>query len=104
MIKWGMQSGETTNQGDATVPYENVGSCDGICPTRGTRCSPCPQESTEDNRTPITLGMRVYNYYDGEWVEVVRMPREFDRGWFQVENERGGRYSLNGARVSTKAP
>jgi lipocalin len=48
--------------------------------------------------------MRVYNYYDGEWVTVTRMPREYDNGWFQVTTDGGGTYSLNGARVSTRVP
>jgi len=104
VIKWGMNEGETTAKGEIRMPYENVGSCDGVCPRSGTRCSPCPQLSTEDNRTPITLGMRVYNYYDGEWVTVTRMPREYDNGWFQVTTDGGGTYSLNGARVSTRVP
>lgn len=87
------------------MPYQNVGDCDGICPTRGTRCSPCPQLSTEDDRTPITLGMRLWNYYDGEWVTVTRMPRpEFDRGWFEATRDDGTKTSLNGVRVAARKP
>ncbi len=75
------------------MAYQNVGSCDGVCPPKGTRCSPCPQLSTEDNRTPIVEGMRVFNYYDGEWGIVTDIRED---GWFKVNGT-----SLNGARVST---
>lgn len=68
------------------------------------RASDCPDLTTEDNRTPIVLGMRLFNYYDCEWVTVVEMPQPNDDGWFEVENENGRRYSLNGVRVSTKEP
>lgn len=81
------------------MPYKNVGDCDGICPARGTRCSPCPQTSTEDNRTPILEGSRVYNYYDGKW-GVVHDIKE--NGWFLLEHDDGTRAVLNGARVSSR--
>jgi hypothetical protein len=83
-------------------PYQYVGSCDGVCPVFGTRCSPCPQLSTEDNRTPIHEGDLLYNYYDGWWGRV-RDIREYD-GWFTLVEEggTGRRASLNGARCSTK--
>jgi hypothetical protein len=86
------------------MPYDNVGDCDGICPTRGTRCSPCPQLSTEDDRTPITLGMRLWNYYDGEWVTVTELPREYSAGWFEVTNDAGSQYTLNGVRTAARKP
>ncbi len=65
------------------------------------RPSDCSDLTTEDNRTPIVLGMRLYNYYDCEWVKVTELP-QYNDGWFEVENEKGRRYSLNGVRVSTK--
>ena len=82
--------------------YKNgisVGSCDGNCPLRGARCSPCPELKTEDNRTPITEGLRVYNYYDGFWgvVEDIR-----EDGWFTLRGDDGSRTSLNGTRVSSR--
>jgi hypothetical protein len=89
-----------STDGSRERPYQNVGSCDGICPPAPRpRCSPCPQLSTEDNRTPIALGMRLYNYYDGEWGTVTEMPTEYSNGWFQLTNDRGHRTSLNGVRV-----
>lgn len=68
------------------------------------RDSGCEDLTTEDNRTPITLGMRLFNYYDCEWVTVTEMPDEYSRGWFEVTNDNGKRYSLNGVRVSTRTP
>ena len=82
--------------------YKNgisVGSCDGNCPARGARCSPCPELTTEDNRTPIAEGDHLYNYYDGWW-GVVHDVRE--NGWFTLVGEDGRRASLNGVRVSTR--
>jgi hypothetical protein len=93
----------TEPNGTAEAPYQYVGSCDGVCPpAHRPRCSACPQLSTEDNRTPITLGMRLYNYYDGEWGTVTEMPTEYSNGWFALTTDDGYRTSLNGVRVSTK--
>lgn len=68
------------------------------------RDSACEDLTTEDNRTPITLGMRLFNYYDCEWVTVTEMPTAWSRGWFEVTNDNGKSYSLNGVRVSTREP
>jgi hypothetical protein len=49
--------------------------------------------------------MRLWNYYDGEWVTVTRMPRpEFDRGWFEATRDDGTKTSLNGVRVAARKP
>lgn len=58
--------------------------------------------TTEDNGTPITEGMLVYNYYDGEWGRVRYIPGPFGTtydGWFYVNQK-----LLNGVRVSTTDP
>lgn len=68
------------------------------------RASDCPDLTTEDDRTPIILGMRLYNYYDGVWGTVTKMPGEYDRGWFEFTDDAGKRTSLNGVRVSTTNP
>jgi hypothetical protein len=94
----------TEPNGTAEAPYQNVGSCDGVCPRSGARCSPCPQLLTEDNRTPIAEGMRLYNYYDGEWGTVAEMPTEYSNGWFTFVTDDGYRSSLNGVRVATTNP
>lgn len=66
------------------------------------RPSDTTELTTEDNRTPITEGMVVYNYYDGEWGRVRFIPGPFGTrydGWFYVNDK-----LLNGARVSTTDP
>ena len=76
---------------------ERPRSCDlSQCPASGPRCSPCPQLSTEDNRTPIVEGMEVFNYYDGEWGIVENISPD---GWFTVNGT-----PLNGVRVSSVEP
>lgn len=98
-------SAQPAEDGTRAHPYTHVGTCDGICPPAfAPRCSACPALTTEDNRTPITLGMRLYNYYDGDWGTVTEMPTEYSRGWFQFTTDDGYRCSLNGVRVSTHAP
>ena len=69
------------------------------------RASDCPDLSTECCHRPITLGMVLWNYYDGEWVVVTKLPGEWDRGWFDTVplkflalGLRGD--SLNGVRVA----
>lgn len=63
------------------------------------RNSACADLTTEDNRTPITDGMVVFNYYDGEWGIVKFQPWTLEDGWFTVNGT-----SLNGVRVSTYDP
>lgn len=68
-----------------------------------TRCSQCPDATTEDaSRTPITVGLRVFNYYDRKWGVVTTPPD--DQGWFDVEHDDGTSAYLNGARVSIRDP
>lgn len=67
------------------------------------RASDCTDLTTEDNRTPITEGMRLFNYYDCKWGTVGRVdPR--DNGWFEFHHEDGTSTTLNGVRVSTVDP
>ena len=66
------------------------------CPRFWPRCSPCPQLSTEDNRTPIVEGMTLFNYYDGSWGVVSDIRQD---GWFSLNGT-----SLNGVRCSTVDP
>ena len=76
------------------------------------RASACPDLTTEDNRTPITLGQVLWNYYDGEWVVVTAMPQPWTSdGWFLVKpliclhlGAPGTGYSLNGVRVACRPP
>lgn len=65
------------------------------------RPSDCSELTTEDNRTPIVTGMRLYNYYDCEW-GVVGEIHHYD-GWFDFKQDNGRTTSLNGVRVSTKS-
>jgi hypothetical protein len=85
------------------MAYKNVGSCAGICPVSGPRCSPCPQPSTEDNRTPLTVGLRVFNYYDGIW-GTVEEPPKYEGDWWKIRYDDGGSDRLNGVRLSTVDP
>lgn len=69
------------------------------------RASACPDLLTEDNRTPIVDGMKVYNYYDCKWGIVQFIPGPYGTesdGWFYHIDEQGGRTLLNGVRVSTR--
>lgn len=68
------------------------------------RASDCEDLTTEDNRTPITLGMRLFNYYDCKWGVVTEMPSEYSRGWFDFTHDDGTKTTLNGVRVSTVKP
>jgi hypothetical protein len=63
------------------------------------RASDCPDLTTEDNRTPIVEGMRLYNYYDCKWGVVHDIRSD---GWFSFHQDDGTRTTLNGVRVSTK--
>jgi hypothetical protein len=63
------------------------------------RSSACKDLTTEDNGTPITDGMMLFNYYDGEWGKVVFGPYTHEDGWFSINGT-----SLNGVRVSTYDP
>lgn len=63
------------------------------------RASHCSDLTTEDNRTPITEGQRLFNYYDQKWGTVGRIDSD---GWFDFHHEDGTKALLNGARVSTK--
>lgn len=65
------------------------------------RPSACPDLTTEDNRTPIVVGMRLFNYYDGKWGRVGQIEAT---GWFEFVHEDGTRTTLNGVRVSTVEP
>lgn len=66
------------------------------------RASNCPDLTTEDNRTPIVVGMRLFNYYDAKWGHVERIYG--DDGWFTFRHDDGTSASLNGVRVSTIDP
>lgn len=57
--------------------------------------------TTEDNRTPITKGMHLFNYYDCKWGKVGDIGRD---GWFDFHHEDGTRTTLNGVRVATTDP
>lgn len=65
------------------------------------RPSACPDLTTEDNRTPITTGLRLYNYYDCKWGTVGVIGTD---GWFRFHHEDGTTATLNGVRVSTVKP
>lgn len=66
------------------------------------RSSNCSDLTTEDNRTPIVEGMRLFNYYDAKWGVVGRIDRS--DGWFDFIHDDGSRALLNGVRVSTVEP
>ncbi len=66
------------------------------------RPSACPDLTTEDNRTPIVPGLRLFNYYDCKWGIVGE--RIDPDGWFDFIHEDGTRALLNGVRVSTVKP
>ena len=66
------------------------------------RESACPDLTTEDNRTPIKLGDRLFNYYDGKW-GIVGEEAASD-GWFRFDHDDGTYAILNGVRVSTVDP
>ena len=69
------------------------------------RPSNCADLFTEDNRTPIVNGMRLYNYYDCKWGTVEFIPGKFGTesdGWFNLLQEDGSKALLNGVRVSTR--
>jgi hypothetical protein len=65
------------------------------------RASACTDLTTEDNRTPITPGQRLFNYYDCKWGTVGAIGTD---GWFDFTHEDGTRATLNGVRVSTVNP
>lgn len=65
------------------------------------RASACPDLTTEDNRTPIVEGMRLFNYYDQKWGVVGEIGRD---GWFKFRHDDGTSAILNGVRVSTINP
>jgi hypothetical protein len=68
------------------------------------RNSDCSELTTEDNRTSIQDGQRLYNYYDGKWGIVEFIPGRFGTsydGWFMLRHEDGTSTLLNGVRVST---
>ena len=76
------------------------------------RASNCEELTTENDRTPIVDGMRLYNYYDGVW-GTVRFAKPIvtasgkhvggtiNDGWFDLVADNGNVYYLNGVRVST---
>lgn len=66
------------------------------------RASDCKDLTTEDNHTPIVEGMRLYNYYDGEWGVVEFNSHTEEDGWFYLRQDDGSKALLNGVRVSTK--
>lgn len=76
------------------------------------RASDCRDLTTENDRTPIVDGMRLYNYYDGVWGTVrftkpivingKGMGGTIYDGWFDLVGDNGRTYSLNGVRVSTR--
>jgi len=69
------------------------------------RASDCTDLTTEDNRTPITEGMRLFNYYDGKWGTVEHIETgPYADGWFDFRHDDGTRTTLNGVRVSTVDP
>lgn len=77
----------------------------GPCPFADARVrpSPCADPTTEDNRTPIKVGMKLFNYYDGEWGVVLSAPNV--QGWFDFGLIKHDRITtLNGVRVSTVEP
>ena len=63
------------------------------------RASDCKDLTTEDNRTPIVEGLRLFNYYDRKWgvVEFIGIG-----GWFTFRHDDGTSACLNGVRVSTR--
>jgi len=63
------------------------------------RPSDCQDLTTEDNRTPILEGLRLFNYYDRKWGVVQEI--EYD-GWFKFVHDDGSVAFLNGVRVSTQ--
>jgi hypothetical protein len=63
-----------------------------------SRASDCADLTTEDNRTPIVDGMRLYNYYDCKWGVVSNI----HDGWFTFTHDDGTNATLNGVRVSTR--
>lgn len=65
------------------------------------RPSACPDLTTEDNRTPITTGQRLYDYYGCKWGVVGEIGGD---GWFDFTHDDGTRTTLNGVRVSTINP
>lgn len=66
------------------------------------RASNCPDLTTEDDRTPIAEGDRLFNYYDGKWGVVGDIDSR--DGWFDFHHDDGTTTTLNGVRVSTKEP
>jgi hypothetical protein len=93
--------GKTTTERMLTMrTYPYPPSCDlEACPSRGVRCSPCPELKTEDSsRTPITEGLRLFCYYDAVWGTVTDIR---DDGWFHLLDEEGRRHGpYNGVRCS----
>lgn len=67
-----------------------------------TRPSGITMLTTEDNRTPIVNGMRLFNYYDNKWGRVAFDAQTLRTGWFDLIHDDGTVTMLNGARVSTK--
>lgn len=61
----------------------------------------CTDLTTEDNRTPIVEGMRLFNYYDCKWGVVGTIGTD---GWFYFTHDDGTGALLNGVRVSTINP
>lgn len=65
------------------------------------RASACADLTTEDNRTPIVEGMRLFDYYSQKWGVVGVIDTD---GWFDFTHDDGTRTTLNGVRVSTVEP
>lgn len=65
------------------------------------RASACADLTTEDNRTPIVEGMRLFDYYGLKWGVVGVIDSD---GWFDFTHDDGTRTTLNGVRVSTVEP
>lgn len=70
---------------------------------RRPRPSACEELTTEDNDTPIVVGLRLYDYYDCKWGVVTALD-EYSPGWFDFRHDDGTRSILNGVRVSTVNP
>lgn len=61
-----------------------------------------PAIVTADHVT-VTVGDRVFNYYDGEWGHIVSAPER--DGWFDFQPEgTRERRLLNGERIAAQEP